>query len=215
VSTNVYIDGFNVYYGLVKNTPYKWLDLGKVCSTLLPGIQLNRIRYFTAHVKPLPHDEQAPLRQNIYLRALKTIPNLHMHDNGHFVSWPRWMPEYPLVYPDPTQPPKMLRVLKGEEKKSDINMASYLLDDCFNNDFDEAVIISNDSDIVTPIELVTTKYRKNVKVINPQRRGRLSVHLQGVATSYINSINRSVLANCQFPPILRDSRGTFTKPAIW
>ncbi len=26
VKTNFYIDGFNLYYGAVKGTPYKWLD---------------------------------------------------------------------------------------------------------------------------------------------------------------------------------------------
>jgi hypothetical protein len=33
--TIVYIDGFNLYYGAVKGTPYKWLDLKSVCQKLL------------------------------------------------------------------------------------------------------------------------------------------------------------------------------------
>jgi len=37
VGTNVYIDGFNLYNGSVKNTQFKWLDLGALCATLLQG----------------------------------------------------------------------------------------------------------------------------------------------------------------------------------
>jgi hypothetical protein len=48
--TNVYVDAFNLYYGSLKGTPYRWLDLGALCARLLPKDQINRIRYFTATV---------------------------------------------------------------------------------------------------------------------------------------------------------------------
>lgn len=35
--TNVYVDGFNLYYGCLKGTPYKWLDLGALFQALLPS----------------------------------------------------------------------------------------------------------------------------------------------------------------------------------
>ena len=74
--TNVYIDGFNLYYGSLKGTPYKWLDLAALSSVLLPRDNINRIRYFTAQVSARPHDPQQPARQQTYLRALQTIPGL-------------------------------------------------------------------------------------------------------------------------------------------
>lgn len=212
--SNIYIDGFNLYYGSVKNTPYKWLDLAKLCNTLLPGLQINRIRYFTARAKSLPYDPQIPVRQDIYFRALRTIPNLTIHE-GHFVGWPVLMPQYPFVYPSKAMQPQKVQVYKIEEKGSDVNLAAYLLDDCFTNDFDEAVVISNDSDLALPIELVTTKYRKGVRVINPHPKRKLSGDLVKVATSYIRTINRSVLAACQFPPTLADTKGKFSKPPTW
>ena len=49
--TNVYIDAFNLYYGCLKGSPYRWLDLGLLCRLLLPGYSINRIRYFTAVVE--------------------------------------------------------------------------------------------------------------------------------------------------------------------
>jgi hypothetical protein len=47
---NVYIDGFNLYYGALKGTPYKWLDLSRLCQTLLPSDTIHEIKYFTARV---------------------------------------------------------------------------------------------------------------------------------------------------------------------
>jgi hypothetical protein len=70
--TNVYIDGFNLYYGCLKGTPHKWLDLDALCRRLLPKHRIGRIRYFTAIVSARPNDPSGPDRQRIYLRALES-----------------------------------------------------------------------------------------------------------------------------------------------
>ena len=36
LDTHVYIDGFNLYYGLLRETPFRWLDLERFCDVLLP-----------------------------------------------------------------------------------------------------------------------------------------------------------------------------------
>jgi len=48
--TCVYVDGFNLYYGALRNTPYKWLDVARLCGLLLPNHDITRIAYFTARV---------------------------------------------------------------------------------------------------------------------------------------------------------------------
>jgi hypothetical protein len=83
--TNIYIDGFNLYYGAAKHTPYKWLNVALLCETVLPGIAINRIRYFTALVKPTLADPQMRQRQEVYIRALETLPNLTVHC-GHYLQ---------------------------------------------------------------------------------------------------------------------------------
>jgi hypothetical protein len=46
-----YIDGFNLYYGCLKGSPFKWLDPSKLCPHLLPkGHQVHEIKYYTARV---------------------------------------------------------------------------------------------------------------------------------------------------------------------
>ena len=46
--TFVYIDGFNFYYGAVKGTTYKWLNLKLLCENLLIKNKIAGIKYFTA-----------------------------------------------------------------------------------------------------------------------------------------------------------------------
>jgi uncharacterized LabA/DUF88 family protein len=218
VPINVYIDGFNLYYGAVRGTPYKWLDLHALCVALLPGQIINRIRYFTARPKGLPHNPDVGNRHEIYLRALRTIPDLYI-TLGRFADREVVLPQFPLAWhnrADPTiNPPLMVKVWKSEEKRSDVNLATYLLLDCFNNEFDQAIVVSNDSDLAEPIKVVTQNFSKRVMVINPQRSSNITWELKQVATSFMPKINSRHLASSQFPATLVDSNGTFYKPPSW
>ena len=214
MSVNIYVDGFNLYYGALRRTPYKWLNLAAMGQLLLPGQEINRIRYFTANILPYSRDPQMSDRQEIYFRALRTLPNLTIH-YGRFSAHPITAPRYPLVYPDPAGPPEMVSILKTEEKRSDVNLATLLLVDCFDNDFDAAVVITNDADLTLPIEYVVSRFGKPVGVINPHTRSRISRELIRAASWHYRQINRSVLARSQFPATLRDAQGEFRKPARW
>jgi len=211
VRANVYVDGFNLYFGLKRyerqGKPYKWLDLGALCRHELSNDTVNRIRYFTALVQPRPGNPQQGARQQIYLRALETLPNLTI-DYGIFLTSVVTM----MRHNPPPGGPSMVRVIKTEEKGSDVNIATRLLCDAYTNDFDLAVIISNDSDLVMPIEVVRRQLRKPVGVLNPNER--FSNALKRAATFY-RPLSEQGLASCQFPLTLQDARGTITKPATW
>ena len=224
MSTNIYIDGFNLYYGAVRNTPFKWLDVLTLCHKIFPQKQINKLKYFSARVQASQHDPNAPTRQDYYWRALRTINNLEIVE-GHFSRWPKLMPQYPLAYLNyaPSKPPINVQVQKTEEKGSDVNLAVCLLYDCFSNDYDDAIVISNDSDLALAIEVVNIKLGKSVTVVNPNRTNlvkknrllRTSRELKRVATNCIPSINPPLLAASQFPAILTDSQGQFHKPLGW
>ncbi len=83
--TFVYIDGFNLYYRALRNTPYRWLDLSKLAQLLLPKNKIHRIHYYTARITARPGDPDQPTRQQFYLRALATIPNLSI-TYGQFLT---------------------------------------------------------------------------------------------------------------------------------
>lgn len=204
MKTNVYIDAFNLYYGCLKGTAYRWLDLDALCRRLLPRDQIGRIRYFTALVSARPDDPQQPIRQQIYLRALETIPDLSIH-YGHYVTRKVRMP---LSNPLPVGP-KTVSVLKTEEKGSDVNLASYLLLDAFRKDCDVAVVISNDADLKEPISLAQRELGVKVGVVNPHPPNRRSRDLQ---PTFFKQLRESALRSSQFPAVLRDAKGEIRKP---
>lgn len=206
MKTNVYVDGFNLYYGAVKDTPYKWLDIHKLCTVLLPQNTIHRIRYFTAPVRDTPNDPTKAQRQQTFIRALETLPGFSVH-YGSFLSSNVRMP---LV--KPTKKQRSAHVVKMEEKGSDVNLASLLLADAFRGDFECAVVLSNDSDLVLPIKIVATELHLPVGILNPHKR--FSVELMKVAT-FRKPIRAGALQACQLPPTLKDAKGTITKPPGW
>ena len=203
---NVYVDGFNVYYGCLKETPYRWLNLAALCERLFPSDDIHRIRYFTARVSGRS-DPRSPQRQQAYLRALQTLPNLTVH-YGHFLTHPTRMP---LANPRPGGS-HTVSVIKTEEKGSDVNLASHLLLDAFRNDFETAVIMSNNSDLKEPIAMVQRELSLPVGVVNPHPPERRSRAFQ---PDFFKQIREKDLQMCQFAPTLRDAHGTIRKPAGW
>ena len=204
---NVYVDGFNTYYGCLKGTPHKWLDVAALCSRLFPRDGINRIRYFTARVGARPPDLGQPQRQQTYLRALATIPGLSIH-YGHFLTNTCRMP---LAHPTPGGP-VTVEVVKTEEKGSDVNLATYLLVDAFNRDCEVAVVISNDSDLKEPVDIAQSAFGISVGVVNPHPANRRS---RALRPTFFKQIRASALAACQFAGTLTDANGSFTKPASW
>ena len=208
IPSYVYVDGFNLYYGAVKGTAYKWLDIQKMVQLILPKNQILKIKYFTALVNARPQDPDQPIRQQMYLRALRTIPNLEII-RGHFLSHTVWMT---LANPSPGQNP-YVEVIKTEEKGSDVNIATHLLYDGVKNAYGVAILISNDSDLVEPINIVKKDLHMAVIVLNPNLVYP-SQELKKSAT-FVKDIRQGVLAASQFPNTMQDKNGTFTKPASW
>jgi hypothetical protein len=206
-TTNVYVDAFNLYYGCLKGTQYRWLDLRALCARLLPKDDIGRIRYFTATVSARPDSPNAPQHQQVYLRALETLPHLSIH-YGHYLSHVTRMP---LANPRPGSA-RTVEVVRTEEKGSDVNLATLLLLDAFREDCRVAVVISNDSDLKLPIEVAQNELGLSVGVINPHPPSNRSRALQ---PTFFKQIRTSTLAKCQFPPELADAGGTFRKPADW
>ena len=207
MKTNFYIDGFNFYYGAVRRTSYKWLDFSKLFSLYFPDSQINRIRYFTARVRPSRRDPLNLRRQLIYIRALETIPNLSVH-YGYFLTN---RVRLPLANP-PANGPATAQVLRTEEKGTDVNLATQLLADGFRGDYELAIVVSNDSDYVGPIRLVRDELGLQVGLLNPQKRP--SRALIEVADFY-RTIRPGPLSASLFPDTLTDATGTFRKPASW
>ncbi len=206
--TNVYIDGFNLFYGALKGSRYKWLDLEALCHQLLPKDSIHRIRYFTAKVSARPGDPQLPVRQQTYLRALATLPAVSVHLGVFYVSTIR----APLAHP-PERGPKTAEIIKTEEKGSDVALATYLMLDACRGDCDTAVLVTNDSDLREPLRLAREELGLTTGVINPHPANRRSRALQA---TFFKQLRPGALAASQFPRQLTSRSGRkITKPADW
>ncbi len=95
IITSVYIDGFNLYYRALKDTPLRWLNLRKLAEVLFPQDSINQVCYFTARLDPRLGNPNQPRRQLVYLRALATLPGFEAH-YGIFRSGVKRRPQYPV-----------------------------------------------------------------------------------------------------------------------
>ena len=198
-----YIDGFNLFHGLKAKgwKRYYWLDLGQLIGNLLrPGEQLVAIRYFTARVLPKPSDKGEPIRQNTYLQALDTVPNLTTH-LGYFLFKEKFCFRCGAT------------IQTYEEKMTDVNIAVSLLVDAHAGLFDKAMVVSGDSDLWGPISEVRNRFSgKQVVVAFPP--DRVSKQLRSGGPSFV--IGRRILQKSQFSTQVTNAAGiVLVKPSSW
>ena len=207
--TNLYIDGFNLYYRALKDTPFRWLDLRKLAEVLFPKDDIHRVCYFTARLDVRPGNPGQAQRQLIYLRALATLPGFETH-YGTFRSGvkPR-----PLAKPRRGLPSRVL-VRDAEEKGSDVNLATRLLVDGFNGKYEQAVVVSNDADFAGAMRYVRDDLGLRVTLVNPDSRNASPRDLADAAT-YVKRLWKSHLRRSQFPNTLTDQVGRIAKPPGW
>jgi uncharacterized LabA/DUF88 family protein len=202
----VYVDGFNVYYA-IRGTAFRWLNLGHLSTLLVGNATVEHIRYFTARVADRPGDVDQATRQDIYLQALRTVPGLEICEGRFLASQVRMA----LVEPRRFGPRTVL-VHKTEEKGSDVNLATMLILDAVRNEYDEAVVISNDSDLVMPIRLTRAELGKPVGVLNP---GTLFSRAMAEAATYYRAISLKSFAAAQFPNPVRTASAEIHRPDGW
>ena len=207
--TNLYIDGFNLYYRALKDTPFRWLDLRKLAETLFPQHDIHRVSYFTARLDPRPGNPNQPRRQLVYLRALGTLPGF----DAYYGVFRSGVKRRPLAEPVPGLPTHVL-VRDSEEKGSDVNLATRLLVDGFNREYEQAVIVSNDADFAGAMRYVRDDLGLRVTLVNPDAKNASPRELADAAT-YVKRLWKSHLRRSLFPDALRDEVGLIRKPEGW
>lgn len=190
--TFVYVDGFNLYYGALKGTPWKWLDLPALFGKVLqPHHDILKVKYFTARVSGTPADPAKSQRQDVYLRALRRYRSEVEVYFGHFMSH---KVRAPLARPFANQ--RTVEVIRTEEKGSDVNLAVHLLNDGWLDAYDCAVVVSNDSDIAEAMRLVKQNHGKRIGLVTPGTRHpsrQLMAHADFARHMRLNALRRSQL----------------------
>ena len=98
-----------------------------------------------------------------------------------------------------------------EEKGSDVNLAANLLNDTWKGLFDAAVVVSNDTDPVTPVRVVTAERNRPVFVVCPGR-WQLAPKLRNAA-SHVRHVRPAMPRAARFPDTLTGT--AISKPDGW
>lgn len=229
--TAVYIDGYNLYYGRLRNTAYKWLDVVALFEALLkvqdPAATVETVKFFTAHALATfaSHGMESVIAQQSYHRALETkygdrfelVYGTHSFDKGGTLL-PSFVPGQP--YDRQVRS----RVWKLEEKKTDVNIAMSMYRDAVKGPYDQVVICSNDSDAEPVLAALREDFPKLiigvVTPVLPPVLGKAS-H-RGVSTSLAKHAHWTrrylldeELALAQLPPHVPTKKKPIRKPEHW
>ena len=213
--TIIYIDGYNLYYGLLKGSKAKWLDLFALAKSLLNDThEIIEVRYYTSIVKPSPYDAAAVERQNVYLQALSAMEVVKVISGFYSKHTALMPPQRKACAVCEESKDGYVRVMKLEEKRSDVNLAVDAVTDAALNKADSFVIITGDSDQTGTIEKIRRLFKKPVIVFDPHENE--CQHLK-VAASYYKNIPRDLPARCQLPDVIPvGTKGhTIHRPPAW
>ena len=198
-----FVDGFNVYHALdddPKYHKYKWLDYSNLVKRFVSKQdQIVDVFYFTAYAHWNP---QKMARHQLLVRALMA--------SGVKVVFGKFKNK-----------DHKCRLCRGkystfEEKQTDVNIAIKLFQSAINNDFETAVIISGDSDLIPAIEAVKTTFpTKQIGLVVPI--GRRAKELMSVCDFRIK-MKEIHLRTSQFPDTIvldPDKNIVLQRPPSW
>ncbi|MEU4228071.1 NYN domain-containing protein [Nonomuraea sp. NPDC026600] len=200
----VYIDGFNLYYGLreLAGRRLLWLDLWSMSVALLrPGQRLVSVRYFTAAIRD---DPPAMARQGAYMAAVAS--------QGVEVVMGR--------YQEQVMRCRSCGASRRTytEKQSDVALATAMVGDVATSQVDVVLLVSADSDLCAAIHGIRRlderrgRKTKVVAVFPPERR---SNHLRKVSDAWF-PIGAAVVRRSQFPDVVHGRDGAvYHRPPHW
>ena len=208
----------NLHYSL-DNTPYKWLNVKALIENILTSSfhKIIKIKYFTA----IPTRADSARKHHLYLRTLETLQNIEIIYGKH----KRRRIKGKLIKYDPKLNKEIItnqtvKIFKPEEKETDVNIASHIVYDSCKENIGCIVLLSNDTDLKTPLKFVKYRLKKKVVIITPTTRLENpdepicsnKSHIELRKLSNVNlSIEECHLKNSQFPDLV----GGIYKPNSW
>jgi uncharacterized LabA/DUF88 family protein len=225
LKTIIYVDGYNLFYGCLKHSPDKWLDLkallfDRILHTQNPGSELMSIKFFTADIKAkiASNGQAAQLAQQSYHRALAQLYPDHVHIIKGYYSLERARLQ---VYQQPPDKTKRVDVWRLEEKQTDVNMALEAYRDAAKGRAEQLVFVSNDTDLSPALAALREDFGGSVHigVIIPVRSS--SNHRPGnqQLTQHADWTRKRItdeeLASCQLPDKIPTRKKPIIKPEYW
>jgi hypothetical protein len=228
MKTIVYIDGYNLFYGCLKHTRDKWLDLhtlfaGHILKAQCPEAELVSIKYFTAPIraKVASQGDQALAAQQSYHRALELLyPEKVEAIHGYYSLEKAKL----LAYKQPPDKTHRVDVWKLEEKQTDVNIALTAYRDAATGRAEQLVFVSNDTDIEPALKAIREDMgnTRQLGVTIPMRKPKDSAtrrppnqRLSDWSDWTRSHITDEELANSQLPEKIPTKKKPIIKPAYW
>lgn len=226
--TACFVDGYNLYYGMLQGTSYKWLDLPALLSEVLhvqdPAHTLAETYYFTAPVKPdlATRGLVSQHAQHSYLRAL-AARGVNVTLGRHRLERGR----APVYVPGE----KASRALQAdiwqlEEKETDVSIAIGMYRTAMLHSgstradrIQQLVLVSADTDMTPALAAIRQDFPEmQIGVILPHREG-IRRGTPGSLANHSHWMRRHIrheeLATCQFPARIGTKKKPADKPYYW
>ncbi len=228
--TRVYVDGYNIYYGCLRKTHHKWLDMKALFERILAQTVLDvggqpanfeleplAIKYFTASIlKNFARSQDSVACQEQYHNALRG----HLGDSleiitGYYSANPARAHRY--EHGKPPADCEILEVWKLEEKQSDLALALHAYADAIKGEVDQVVIVTNDTDVAPSLELIRADTQVSVGLIVPTRYSERPPNhdLSKLANWTRTHILSEELSASQMPNMVRHGTRPVQKPISW
>jgi uncharacterized LabA/DUF88 family protein len=195
-----YIDGFNLYFG-IREAGFdncRWLDLKKLVQSLLkPHQELINVKYFTSRVSNNPDKQK---RQSTYIEALES--------NGILIYYGKYQ-DFAIECKRCSN-----KWSNPKEKMTDVNIATEIIVDAYQDNYDMAMLISGDSDLTPPIKAVHKLFKnKRIFIAFPPKRHNRSMEIEAKGSVIIG---RKKLVDSQFEESIISKFGYELKiPTKW
>jgi uncharacterized LabA/DUF88 family protein len=229
VRTAFFVDGYNLFYGLLAGTPYKWLNLESLLAHVAlvenPQNSVVSIDYFTSSIKP----ELATLgrvskeAQDTYIRALRAT-NVTVHFGRHQLQ-PAKAPRFVDRNTKASRQDKV-DIWKLEEKETDVHIAISMYRTAWRQAtldrqtrIEQLVLVSSDTDMTPALKAIRADFPHIiVGVILPHRAG-LNRPSPGSLKDHSHWLRRVItpeeLFLHQFPERVATGKKPAFKPDYW
>ncbi|WP_429513132.1 NYN domain-containing protein [Pseudomonas sp. BT76 TE3572] len=227
--TAFFVDGYNVFYGLLADTPYKWLNLPQLLAYIAhienPQSSVASIDYFTSSVKPelATRGIASKEAQDTYVRALKA-QNVAIHYGRHQLEparAPRFINKRIGASRQDTTP-----IWKLEEKETDVHIAISMYRTAARQakvngaeGIQQLVLVSGDTDMAPALRAIREDFpQMTVGVVLPYRTGFKRTppgSLKELSHWMRRVISAEELQSHQFPDKVPTRKKPAIKPDYW
>lgn len=222
--TIAYVDGYNLFYGCLRGTSFKWLDVGALLRQILhiqdPGSSLDQTYYFTSRVMPKfsPHGVESEAAQLAYFRALQAQPGMNIV-LGRYTA----VRFNAMRFCRPPRLDKRVLTWRLEEKETDVSMAVSMYRDVSRGRADQILLVSNDSDLSPALRMVKEDFPDiRIGLIIPSRSvdgepgdRTITEHLGRHADWTREHIMESELRSAQFRDRVKTGKKPADRPPLW